>query len=133
MIENLSISTDIIVAFPGESDEDFEDTIDVLEKVRFEQVFSFKYSPRPLTKAAEFSNQVDSQIASSRLQRLQQRHNEILDEIAQTRLNKEYLVYFEEMRDNSLLAGRSDENILVQAKGKEEWLGKIMRVKITNP
>ncbi|WP_407842840.1 radical SAM protein, partial [Campylobacter coli] len=49
---NVSISTDIIVAFPGESEKDFEETVDVLEKVRFEQIFSFKYSKRPLTKAA---------------------------------------------------------------------------------
>ncbi len=67
MVEDISISTDIIVAFPSESDEDFEDTMDVLERVRFEQVFSFKYSPRPLTKASEFGNQVDPQIASDRI------------------------------------------------------------------
>ena len=55
MIPDVSISTDIIVAFPGESEEDFEDTLDVMRQVRFEQVFSFKYSPRPLTKAATFT------------------------------------------------------------------------------
>ncbi len=133
MVEDVSISTDIIVAFPGESDEDFEDTMDVIEKVRFEQIFSFKYSPRPLTKAAEFTNQVNSQLASKRLKRLQDRHNEILDEISQSKLNEEYLVYFEEKRENGLLAGRSDNNFLVQAEGDEELLGKILRVKITNP
>ena len=133
MVEDVSISTDIIVAFPGERDEDFEDTMDVIEKVRFEQIFSFKYSPRPLTKAAEFTNQVNSELGSKRLKRLQDRHNEILDEISQSKLNKEYMVYFEEKRDNGLLAGRSDNNFLVQAEGDEELLGKIVKVKITNP
>ncbi|EOI3993218.1 MiaB/RimO family radical SAM methylthiotransferase, partial [Campylobacter jejuni] len=58
MCKDVSISTDVIVAFPGESDKDFEDTMDVLEKVRFEQMFSFKYSKRPLTKAATMPNQI---------------------------------------------------------------------------
>ncbi len=133
MVEDVSISTDIIVAFPGERDEDFEDTLDVIQKVRFEQIFSFKYSPRPLTKAAEFTNQVNSELGSKRLKTLQEQQNVILDEIAKSRLNKEYMVYFEEKRESGLLAGRSDNNSLVQVEGKDEWLGKILKVKITNP
>ncbi len=133
MVEDVSISTDIIVAFPGERDEDFEDTLDVMQKVRFEQIFSFKYSPRPLTKAAEFTNQVNSELGSKRLKTLQEQQNVILDEIAKSRLNKEYMVYFEEKRESGLLAGRSDNNSLVQVEGKDEWLGKILKVKITNP
>mgnify|MGYP002713231513 CR=1 FL=1 len=130
---DVSISTDIIVGFPGESDADFQDTLDVMEQVKFEQIFSFKYSPRPLTKAAEYTNQVDSEVASKRLQILQDKQEKILDEISKTRLNKEYLVYFEELRNNGMLAGKSDNNALVQIKGKEEWLGSTMRIKITNP
>jgi tRNA-2-methylthio-N6-dimethylallyladenosine synthase len=133
MIPDVSISTDIIVGFPGESDEDFEDTMDVLEKVKFDQVFSFKYSARPLTKAAEFTNQVDSQIASDRLTRLQKRQDEILDAIADAKLNKEYEVYFDELRNNSMVAGRSDNNSLICVKGSEELLGQLLKVKVTNP
>ncbi len=133
MVPNASISTDIIVGFPGESDEDFEDTMDVVNRVKFEQIFSFKYSPRPLTKAAEFTNQVDSGTASARLQRLQDRQEEILDEISKNHLDKTYEVYFEEKRNNGLIAGRSDNNALVQIEGKDEWLGEILNVKITNP
>jgi len=133
MIPDVSISTDVIVGFPGESDEDFEDTLDVISKVKFEQIFSFKYSPRPLTKAAEFTNQVDSKTASQRLQRLQDMQQDILDEISKKHLNKTYEVYFEEKRDNGMLAGRSDNNALVQINGKDEWLGTMKRVKITNP
>ncbi len=133
MVPDASISTDIIVGFPGESDEDFEDTLDVIKKVNFEQIFSFKYSPRPLTKAAEFVNQVNSKVASKRLQRLQDLQQDILDEISKKHLNRVYEVYFEEKRDNDMLAGRSDNNALVQIEGKDEWLGSIKKVKITNP
>ena len=133
MVKDVRISTDIIVGFPGESDEDFEETMDVLEKVRFEQLFSFKYSPRPLTKAAEFTNVVDSQIASNRLTRLQKRHEEIVDEISDATLNREFDVYFEELKDDGRVAGRSDNGFIVVAKGSEELLGKIKRVKITYP
>lgn len=133
MIPEVSISTDIIVAFPGESKEDFADTMDVLERVRFEQIFAFKYSPRPLTPASEYENQVDSEVGSARLKRLQDRQDEILDEIAKSRLNKVYEVYFEELRSKGLVAGRADNNALVQVEGSEELLGKTLKVKITNP
>lgn len=133
MCPDVSISTDIIVAFPGETDAEFEDTMDVLERVRFEQIFSFKYSPRPLTKAAEFTNQIPDSIASARLTRLQSRHNEILDEITASQKDKILEVYFEELRANGAVAGRSFNNFLVQVEGSEELLGKTLKVKITNP
>ncbi len=133
MVPDVSISTDIIVGFPGENDEDFKDTLDVVKKVKFEQIFSFKYSPRPLTKAADFSNQVDFDVASARLKNLQDEQEKILDEISKKHMNKIYEVYFEEKRNNGLLAGRSDNNALVQVEGKDEWLGQILKVKITKP
>jgi tRNA-2-methylthio-N6-dimethylallyladenosine synthase len=129
MVPDVSISTDIIVGFPGESDEDFEDTMDVLNQVRFEQLFSFKYSPRPLTEA-EKMEEIDSEIGSARLDRLQMRHDEILDEMKAFNLGKTVEVYFEELRNDGFVAGRSDNNLSVKVKGSEEWLGKIARVKI---
>ena len=129
MVPDVSISTDIIVAFPGESDEDFEDTMDVLNQVRFEQLFSFKYSPRPLTEA-EKMEEIDSEIGSDRLDRLQARHDEILDEMKSVNLGKIVEVYFEELRSDGFVAGRSDNNLSVKVKGSEEWLGKIAKVKI---
>ena len=133
LVPDVSISTDVIVAFPGESDEDFEESMDVIEKVRFEQIFAFKYSARPLTKAAEFTNQIDSAVGSARLKKLQDRQDEILDEISKSRKDKVYNVYFEELRNNGLIAGRSDNNCLVQVEGNEELLGQTLKVKITNP
>ncbi len=133
MCKDVSISTDVIVAFPGESDKDFEDTLDVLEKVRFEQMFSFKYSKRPLTKAATMPNQIPDDIASKRLSVLQARHTEILDEIVAKQKDKEFEVLFEELRSDGFVAGRSDNNFLIQVKGSEELLGQMKKVKITNP
>jgi tRNA-2-methylthio-N6-dimethylallyladenosine synthase len=125
-----TISTDIIVGFPGESDEDFEHTMDVLEQVRFEQMFSFKYSPRPLTKAAEYDNQVPDEISSQRLTRLQARQTQMLDEIMDAQVGTIHSVYFDELKSNGRIAGRSDDGKLVFVKGSEELLGKIVDVKI---
>ena len=132
LVPDVHISTDIIVAFPGETEADFEDTMDVIEQVRFEQIFSFKYSPRPLTKAAEMEP-VDPQIASERLTRLQNRHMEILDEITAAQKGNVYDVYFDELKSGGMVSGRSDNNFIVQVRGSEELLGKTLPVKITEP
>jgi tRNA-2-methylthio-N6-dimethylallyladenosine synthase len=126
-----TISNDIIVGFPNESDEDFEDTMDVLEKVRFEQLFSFKYSPRPHTAAAEYENQIPNDIAGARLTRLQARHTEILDEIMDAQMGAEHMVYFDELKSGGRVSGRSDDGKLFFVQGSEELLGKIVKVKVT--
>lgn len=130
MVPDVSISTDIIVAFPGESDENFADTLEVMKQVRFEQVFSFKYSPRPMTEAEKMLNTVNPELASERLSYLQKYQDTILDEITATLLGKEMKVYFEELRSDGYVAGRSDNNVMVKVKGSEEWLGKFANVRI---
>ncbi|WP_345980331.1 tRNA (N6-isopentenyl adenosine(37)-C2)-methylthiotransferase MiaB [Sulfurimonas sp. HSL3-2] len=132
MVPDVSLSTDIIVAFPGESDEDFEDTLDVVRQVEFEQIFSFKYSARPLTEAAEYTNTVDEEVGSERLSTLQDLHTEILDKNVAKQLGKVYEVYFEELRPDGYVAGRSDNNYLVKVKGSDELLGTLADVKITD-
>ena len=131
MVPNVSISTDIIVGFPGESDEDFAETIDVMKRVNFEQIFSFKCSPRPLTEAAEFSNVVDPAVAQERLVYLQNLHNAQLDEKTKAYEGRVYEVFFEELKADGYVAGRSDNNILIKVKGSEELLGTFRDVKIT--
>ncbi len=126
-----TISTDIIVGFPGESEEDFEDTMDVLEKVRFEQLFSFKYSPRPHTAAAEFEEQIPNEIAGARLTKLQARHTEILDEIMDAQMGVVHKVYFDELKAGGKVSGRSDDGKLFFVEGSEELLGEIVKVKVT--
>jgi len=126
-----TISTDIIVGFPGESEEDFADTMDVLERVRFEQLFSFKYSPRPHTSAAEYENQISNEVSGARLTKLQARHTEILDEIMDEQMGKEHMVYFDELKAAGKVSGRSDDGKLFFIEGSEELLGKILKVKVT--
>ena len=125
-----TISTDIIVGFPGESDADFEDTMEVLEQVRFEQLFSFKYSPRPHTAAAEYEDQIPNEIASARLTRLQKRHTEILDEIMDAQMGRVHKVYFDELKSNGRISGRSDDGKLFFVEGSEDLLGEIREVKV---
>jgi tRNA-2-methylthio-N6-dimethylallyladenosine synthase len=125
-----TISTDVIVGFPDESDADFEDTMDVLEKVRFEQMFSFKYSARPHTEAATFDNQIENTLAGARLTRLQARHTEILDEIMDAQMGTIHSVYFDELKPNGKVSGRSDDGKLFFVEGSEELLGRIVDVKV---
>ena len=132
LVPDVHISTDVIVAYPTESEEDFLDTLDVVKQVRFEQMFSFKYSPRPLTPAANLQ-QIDSEVASNRLQILQDLHTKILDEITLAQKDKVYDVYFEELRSGGMVAGRSDNNFMINVKGSEELLGKTRKVLITDP
>ncbi len=127
----VSISTDIIVAFPGESDEDFEDTLDVMRRVRFDQLFSFKYSPRPETEAEHYTKIVDEYVASHRLTTLQNLHTEILDEKNRAHLGRVYNVYFEDLNQDYYVSGRSDNNIVIKVKGSDELLGEFRDVKIT--
>ncbi len=128
---DVSLSTDIIVAFPGESDEDFQDTLDVVRRVKFDQIFSFKYSPRPETEAEHFTNVVDEDVASLRLTTLQNLHTEILDEKNLTHLDKIYNVYFEDLNQGYFVSGRSDNNLVIKVKGSDELLGQFRDVKIT--
>jgi tRNA-2-methylthio-N6-dimethylallyladenosine synthase len=130
LVPEATISTDVIVGFPGETEADFEETMAVLEQVRFDQMFSFCYSPRPHTAVATYPNQVDPGIASGRLARLQARHNEILDALMAAEMGREHKVYFDELKPHGRVAGRSDSGRLIFVKGGEELLGKIVSVKI---
>jgi tRNA-2-methylthio-N6-dimethylallyladenosine synthase len=102
-----------------------------MKQVRFDQIFSFKYSSRPETEAEHFTNVVDEDVASTRLTNLQNLHTEILDEINATSLGKTYRVYFEDLNRDYFVSGRTDNNIVVKVKGSDELLGKFADVKIT--
>jgi tRNA-2-methylthio-N6-dimethylallyladenosine synthase len=73
---DMAFSSDFIVGFPGETDKDFEDTLDLVKKVKYAQAYSFKYSPRPRTPAAKMENQISEDIKDERLQRLQELLNQ---------------------------------------------------------
>lgn len=127
---NVSISTDIIVGFPDEQDKDFQDTMDVLEIVKFDQLFSFKYSPRPDTSALNLKNTISDEIASKRLTILQNRHTQILDIIMSSEIGKTHKVYFDSLKSDNRIAGRTDSGKLVYIDGSEKFLGKIKNIKI---
>ena len=133
LAKGVAISTDIIVGFPGETEKDFLDTMEVLEKSRFEQMFSFKYSPRPFTEALRFQNQIADEVASERLKILQNRHLKIMEELAQKRIGEVPETLFTDFNRNKLL-GRSSENLLIKVNTSEsqakKYLGQIKKVKI---
>jgi len=129
-VPNVRISTDIIVAFPDEREEDFLDTLDVVERVKFDQIFNFKYSPRPNTPAATME-QVESEIGTKRLQTLIDLHKTHQDEHMKKNIGKIHSVYFEDLKPNGEIMGFSDNGLQVFVKGSEELLGKIVNVEIT--
>lgn len=135
LVPNVGISTDIIVGFPTEEDSDFQDTLDVLEQVRFDTLYSFVYSPRPHTESATWSKdlEVPQDIASQRLAILQNRHKEILKEDSQKELGKEHIILIENHKQSQnevFSEGRSDNGRLVRIENEFLSLGSMVRVKI---
>ncbi len=129
MVPGVTIGTDIIVAFPGESDRDFEQTLDVMRQVAFEQVFSFKYSPRPLTKAAQMPGAIDNQEASARLAILQALHREQLSMAMAAQVGTTQRVLFESQEGEWVL-GRGDNFYLIKAPADKAAKGEIRSVQI---
>ncbi len=128
-----SITTDIIVGFPGETEEDFQDTLNLVEKVRFDSAFTFLYSPRSGTPAARLKEQIPLNIKKERLQRLMDLQNEISLAINQKLEGQvvELLVEGASKKDPQMLEGRTDTNKIVLFPGSIELLGKFREVKIT--
>lgn len=135
LVPEVGISTDIIVAFPTESDEDFEDTMDVLEQVRFDTLYSFIYSPRPHTPAKDLPNPISKEVARERLARLQNRHKEILKEKGAEEIGRVHWVLVENYRDDEgekWSEGRSDSNRLIKIANTILPIGSMIKVKITS-
>ena len=137
LLPELSISTDIIVGFPSESERDFAETLEVLEAVRFDTMYSFIYSPRPHTLAHSWGDKdaVPKEIAQNRLSILQGRHKEILREIAQKQIGKIYEVLIENTYADEAQVfseGRSDNNRLLHLQGARLKIGDFVRVRVTH-
>ena len=128
-VPQVRISTDIIVAFPGESEGDFFDTLDVVKRVEFDQIFNFKYSPRPNTPAA-LLEQIPSEIGTRRLQELIELHKTHQDLHMQKNIGSIHQVYFEDLKPNGEIMGWSDNGLQVFVSGSEELLGRIVSVRI---
>jgi tRNA-2-methylthio-N6-dimethylallyladenosine synthase len=130
---DLAISTDLIVGFPGETEADFAETLDLMRQVAFAQAFSFKFSPRPQTRAAGFPDQVPEEVKAERLSRLQALQDE-LTLAANARLVgqvKEVLVEGASKRSPDQLCGRLRTNQIVNFTGPRRLTGHLTRVAIT--
>ena len=133
-IPNLTHYTENLVGFPGETEEDFEDTLDVVSKVNFEQVYMFIYSRRVGTPGDKMENQIPEDIKHKRFDRLKQ-----LVESQISERNKEYvgtvqkiLVEGRSKTNDNMLTGRSDSNKVVILEGCDELVGKMVEIKIVS-
>ena len=131
---DIYISTDFIVGFPGETDEDFEQTMDLIETVKFDQSFSFIYSPRPNTPAAKMEDKTPLMTKKERLYRLQAAINNQAQQYSREMLGsvQKVLVDGLSVRDAEELSGRTDNNRTVNFKGSPELIGSFVYVKITD-
>ncbi|WP_335324166.1 tRNA (N6-isopentenyl adenosine(37)-C2)-methylthiotransferase MiaB [Heliomicrobium modesticaldum] len=126
------LTTDLIVGFPGETEEDFADTLDLIEKVRYDNAFTFLYSKRSGTPAAEFAEQVDAEIKKARFQRLLQLQNRISLEHNQAIIGsvQEVLVEGRSKTNKELMTGRTRGNKIVVFAGADYQVGEIVSVRI---
>ena len=133
-IPNLTLSTDIIVGFPGETDEEFEDTLDVVEKVKFEQVYMFIYSRRVGTPGDKMENQVPDEIKHKRFNRLKELVESQIEENNQKYIEtiQKVLVEGESKNNKELLTGRTDSNKVVIFEGDKSLIGQMIDLKITS-
>ncbi len=133
-IPNLSLSTDIIVGFPGETEEDFEDTLDVVNKVNYDQVFMFIYSRRVGTPADKMENQVEEEIKHERFEKLKNLVESQIEENNKKYINtvQEVLVEGKSKTNEKLLTARTDSNKVINFEGSEDLIGKVVKIKIVS-
>lgn len=129
-IPDISLTTDIIVGFPGETEEDFQETLDVVRKVRFDSAFTFIYSKRTGTPAAAMENQVPEDVVKNRFDRLLKEVQDISAEVCGRDVHTVQTVLVEEVNDHSpeLVTGRMSNNIVVHFPGDASLIGKLVDV-----
>lgn len=129
---DISLTTDIIVGFPGETEADFEETMDVVRKVRYDSAFTFIYSKRTGTPAAAMENQVPEEVVKKRFDRLLKEVQEIAAEECRKHEGTTQTVLVEQVneQDNHLVTGRLSNNLLVHFPGTEELIGQLVAVNL---
>ena len=134
MVPNIVFSTDIIVGFPGETEEDFEDTLDVVKKVHFEQVFMFIYSRRVGTPGDRMENQIPEEIKHKRFDRLKLLVESQIEENNNKYIGTTQRVLVEGISktNKEMLTARTDTNKVVVFEGKKELIGNIVNLKIVS-
>lgn len=130
---DICVTSDFIVGFPGETEQDFEATMRLIDEVGFDNSFSYLYSPRPGTPAAELRDDTPHEIKAQRLKRLQDRIAEQEDAVAQAMLGttQRALVEGRSKKDGLELAARTDNNRVVNFSGTADLVGGFVEVKIT--
>ena len=133
-IPDAVFSTDIIVGFPSETEEDFEDTIDVVKQVNFEQIFMFIYSRRVGTRADKMENQVPEDIKHKRFNKLKQVFEEKIEENNKKYIGTTQKILVEGYSKNNqdMLTGRTDTNKVIIFEGNENLIGKIININIVS-
>lgn len=131
-IPEISLTTDLIVGFPGEKEEDFEETLEVIERIKFDGAFTFCYSPVKGTEAAEFEDQVPDEVKKERLRRLIKVQQRITEEKNELLVGQKLEVLVEKVskKNPEELQGRTRTNKIVVFKGKKELIGTLIGVKI---
>ena len=131
-VPDISLTTDIIVGFPGETEEDFLETMDVVRKVRYDSAFTFIYSKRTGTPAAIMENQVPEDVVKERFDRLLKEVQDISAEVCSVHEGSVQAVLVESMNDHddALVTGRMSNNLLVHFKGDESLIGRIVDVNL---
>ena len=129
----ISLTSDFIVGFPGETDAEFEDTMNLIDEVRFDHSFSFVYSPRPGTPAADFPDPVPAHVKKERLARLQSRINELGHAVSESMVDsvQRILVERPSKKDARQLSGRTENNRVVNFPGNLDLIGQFTDVRIT--
>ena len=131
-IPDISLTTDIIVGFPGETEEDFLETVDVVKKVRYDSAFTFIYSKRTGTPAAVMENQVPEDVVKDRFNRLLETVQTIGREMSARDTGKvmEVLVEEQNSQDKHLMTGRLSNNLLVHFEGDTSLIGQLCQVRL---
>lgn len=131
-IPGISLTTDIIVGFPGETEEDFEETLDVMKQVGFDMAYTFLYSKRTGTPAAKNPAQISEEIKKIRFEKLLEVQNKISRKINDHLLNKEVEVLVEGLSKSSqsTYTGRTRTNKIVNFKGAPELVGKLVKIRV---
>ncbi len=131
LIPNLVLSSDIIVGFPGETEEEFAQTISLVEELQFETIYAYMYSSRPLTKAAKFEGHLPEPIKNERLNRLFDAHEKMAFALVKKYEGQTLQVLVEKKNEQGKLYGRSTQNKSVHFLGSENLIGQTVPVKIT--
>lgn len=132
-LPGISLTTDIIVGFPGETEEDFLETLDVVRRIRYDSAYTFIYSKRSGTPAAVMEDQVPEEIVRERFDRLLEEIRRISAGITDSRVGQTVPVLMEEVneQDRALITGRLSNNAVVHCRADASWIGRIVPVKLT--